>query len=109
MTTPAPAEAAQGAVSDQPLRRRLRKKNTETPIVVSEAQSATTERLPGSSKSEEGQRTLASGAEGHPASPAESTNPPAYWTPRQTWERTDLDYYQRVLREREHERVALLT
>lgn len=31
------------------------------------------------------------------------------WPPRQEWEQTDLDYYQRVLREREKERVALLT
>lgn len=31
------------------------------------------------------------------------------WPPRQAYEQTDLDYYQRVLREREKERVALLT
>jgi len=35
--------------------------------------------------------------------------PPSCWPPRETWEKTDLDYYQRVLRERERQRVALLT
>ena len=32
----------------------------------------------------------------------------AYWPPRQEWEKSDLDYYQRILREREKERVPLL-
>ena len=43
------------------------------------------------------------------ASAPQSTRQEACWPPRQAWEKSDLDYYQRLLREREKERVALLT
>lgn len=109
MTTPALAETAQGAASDQTLRRRLRKKKTETPIVVSEMQGISKDRLPDATMSDMAQGIPVTDVKDLSASASETTEQTTYWPSRQTWEQTDLDYYQRVLRERDKERVALLT
>jgi hypothetical protein len=107
MTTPASVEPTQEAVSSPVLRRKLRRTITETPIVVSEVQGTSQESLLDSTNSAEAQQTKVADPVGS-SSPGTS-HQPAYWPLRQPHERTDLDYYQRVLREREQERVALLT
>src|SRR5262249_32867607 len=121
LTTPAPAQVAQGAPSGQALRRKLRKKDPETPIVVSEGQSPSPTWLSGSV--DQGVVPSGAGSLDEPAKSAhtkvedtsleaasapQSTKQEAYWPPRLEWEQSDLDYYQRVLRERDKERVALL-
>ncbi len=121
MTTPLPAQPPPGATSDKRLRRELRKKKTETPSGVSEGAGPSLEALPGSAHrlgsvavdAEDDQPVLSSDgnkrAMEQMASASAPPNREASWPPRQGWEKTDLDYYQRVLREREKERVALLT
>src|SRR5262249_51068778 len=106
MTTPASAEATPGAASEPLVRKSLRKKETKTPDVVFEAQSASPEAsgmgdvleteveepplLPRVSPTEESHTT--GGTSGS------KTPPSAFsWPARQAWEKTDLDYYQRVL------------
>jgi hypothetical protein len=101
-------ESAAGEQSHGQERKRRRKKESETPIVVSEVQSPSQESLLDATKEEEAGRAEASEAADSPTFPSTSTERTEYWPPRQTWERTDLDYYQRVLREREKERVARL-
>ena len=121
LTTPDPAQLVQGAPSDQALRSKLRKKITETPDVVSEGHRPSPPALPGS-VNHDGIPIVPAPADTpavssdtkdeetpmERAAAPQSTKREAYWPPRQEWEQTDLDYYQRVLREREKERVALL-
>lgn len=122
MTTPVSAQGAQGEPSGRTLRSKLRKKITETPNVVSEGESPSPTALPGAgdhSKVSSDAASLDEPAgssntkdEDTPlevASARQSTKQESFWPSRQEWEQTDLDYYQRVLREREKERVALLT
>lgn len=122
MTTPAPAQTTQGTPSAQTLRRKLRKKITETPIVVSEGQRPSPAAQPGtadqdgvlSGAASPGEPAMSSHKQDEALSKAgasapQSTRQEVCWPPRQDWEKSDLDYYQRVLREREKERVALLT
>jgi hypothetical protein len=122
LTTPIPVEAAQGAATGQPLRRKLRKKITETPIVVSEGHRPSPVAPPGTvnhgvvaSGADSSDEPAASTDTKDEAPPMEAASTPqttkqeACWPHRLEWEKSDLDYYQRVLREREKERVALLT
>jgi hypothetical protein len=118
LTTPASSQVSPEAASSAPLIKGLRKKATKTPNVVFEAQSAS----PEASGVFDVQET---GAEGPTLLPPDfytqeapttsetpkikTTTPAFSWPAREAWERTDLDFYQRVLRDRDSQRVALLT
>jgi hypothetical protein len=118
MTTPASSENAPEVASAAPLRKSLRKKESKTPDVVFEVQSASGEApeifdvletraeeptlLPPDLHTQEALTTS--------ETPSSKTTTPAFsWPVREAWERTDLDFYQRVLREHDSQRVALLT
>ncbi len=106
--TPACSGAAQAAEPVAVLRKELRKKRrkTEPSHDGSDAPRASPEDLLVHHSPDENGSSPAS-LESSLASSGE-TAPASCWPPRETWEKTDLDYYQRVLREREKERVALL-
>lgn len=91
------------------LRKELRKKErtTEPSDAGSDAPSTSPEIVLAHITHDEG----AVGSSPSTSSPAPSREPApsSCWPLRQEWEKTDLDYYQRVLRERESQRVALLT
>ena len=122
ITTLASSEVSQQLAPALPVRKGLRKKATETLSRVSEGQRPSPSALPDDNNHD----VIPSGAAPLTAPAAstdlkdeettlEATSAPhsskqqVYWPPRQEWEKSDLDYYQRVLREREKERVALLT
>ena len=104
--TPARFAHAQEAAPERDLRKELRKKerNTEPSDDGSDAQAASPLVLREETEQREGDTGTTP-----TAAPSGETAPPSFWPPRQEWEKTDLDYYQRVLRERESQRVALLT
>jgi hypothetical protein len=121
-TTPASSEMAQQPTPALSVRKRLQKKPTETLSRVSEGQSPSPSALPDGNNRGVilfGVASLSAPAaspdlkdEGtslEGVSAPQSAKQEASWPPRQEWEKSDLDYYQRVLREREKERVALLT
>lgn len=116
MTTPASSHAAL-EVTSLDLLREEQEKNcmTETPFVVSEGQSPSPKAFASDAlPQEEDEAIVAALHHPMPASSREpqdpSTSPRAFaWPARAPHEQTDLDLYQRVVREREGQRVALLT
>ena len=106
--TPALVETAQEEVPDGTVRKELRKKEKHSPLSDESADAPCASPQDGI--------LLLSSVENTVSSPASTTSPApetsersSFWPPRQDHEKADLDYYQRVLREREKERVALLT
>ena len=121
ITTFACVKVAQQPAQALPVRNRLREKAAETPDGVSEGQSPSPTALSGAmhqggipsglASPDEPTASADTKDEETPlegASTPQSTKQEAYWPSRQAWEQSDLDYYQRVLRERDKERVALL-
>jgi hypothetical protein len=118
LTTPASSEVALEEASAAQVRKGLRNKKTPTPHVVVEVQST-------SPKASEVEELLEAEAEGllrlpsitlpqeageaDAASIRESPKLAFSWPVREAHERTDLDFFQRVLREHDSQRVALLT
>jgi hypothetical protein len=107
--TSARAENTQEAVSDTAVRKALRKKErtTEPSDDGADARGASALVMNIQNNHDEGASGFSSSTASL-ASPSE-TEPTSCWPSRQEWEKTDLDYYQRVLRERESQQVALLT
>ena len=121
ITTLASSEVAQQPAPALPVRKGLRKKAPETLDRVSEGQRPSPASLPDDnnhdvipsgtasltapavSSDQKEEETSLEGVSSHQPAKQEAS-----WPPRQAWEKSDLDYYQRVLREREKERVPLL-
>jgi hypothetical protein len=116
MTTPASLHPAPEGASAELPRKGLRKKEmTETPQRVSEVLCTSPKAL-SPVVLEQGEDAVGVAplalSELTPTSapPDHATSPPAFaWPTRAPHEQTDLDFYQRVVREREGQRVALLT
>jgi hypothetical protein len=118
LTTPASFEVAPEVASKAPVIKRLRKKETKTPDVVFEALCASPQASGVLDVQETGgeERWLLPPASHHQEASIPQDRPggkipsPVFsWPARRAHERTDLDFYQRVLREHDSERVALLT
>ena len=107
--TPAHGETAQEEGTAGVGRKELRKKEKNTPL-SNESGDAPSASPPGEivllNPIEHTENSPASVAS--IASSGESERV-SFWPPRLEWEKSDLDYYQRVLRDRDKERVALLT
>jgi hypothetical protein len=116
MTTPAsphmPSHAASGGTSGKNLQKKV---IAETPEGVSEMRSISPKAcMTVALEQEEDEAGAASLLRAEPTSKSEALDSPPSprafaWPARAPHEKTDLDFYQRVVREREGQRVALLT
>jgi hypothetical protein len=108
LVTPALVETAQEVVPEGTVRKALRKKAKNTALSDDSADAPCASPQGGIVLLNLVENTGSSAATAASLASFGASERSSSWPPRQEWEQTDLDYYQRVLREREKERVALL-